>query len=143
MRSSLLCRQPGKEGRGRNCFHLILYNKEKVDPEDMSKMYNNSQIEMVATWRGQDVSETHQHHGTKNDCKPAPRRGGGLHRARGGDDQCNSKNAILKGTEWEMQQNSKIFTISRRSPTIPDQGEGRERRYQEENGLSSLQTHLQ
>ena len=75
----------------------------------MSKMYNNSQIEMVATWRGQDVSETHQHHGTKNDCKPAPRRGGGLHRARGGDDQCNSKNAILKGTEWEMQQNSKIL----------------------------------
>ena len=102
-------RQPGKEGRGRNCLHLILYNKEKVDPEDMSKMYNNSQIEMVATWRGQDVSETHQHHGTKNDCKPAPRRGGGLHRARGGDDQCNSKNAILKGTEWEMQQNSKFY----------------------------------
>ena len=64
MRSSLLCRQPGKEGRGRNCFHLILYNKEKVDPEDMSKMYNNSQIEMVATWRGQDASKPHQHHGT-------------------------------------------------------------------------------
>ena len=41
----------------------------------MSKMYNNSQTEMVATWRGQEVSETHQHHGTKNDCKPAPRQG--------------------------------------------------------------------
>ena len=65
MRSSLLCRQPGKEGRGRNCFHLILYNKEKVDHEDMSKMYNNSQIEMVATWRGQDVSKPHQHLGTE------------------------------------------------------------------------------
>ena len=62
----------------------------------------------------------------------------------------------------------KNFTISRRSPTIPDQGEGRERRYQScawapqshrgqrgtprvprreqmmgEDGLSSLQTHLQ
>jgi len=123
MRSSLLCRQPGKEGRGRNCFHLILYNKEKVDPEDMSKMYNNSQIEMVATWRGQDVSETHQHHGTKNDCKPAPRRGGGLHRARGGDDQCNSKNAILKGTEWEMQQNSKILQY----PEGPQQSQIKEK----------------
>ena len=123
MRSSLLCRQPGKEGRGRNCFHLILYNKEKVDPEDMSKMYNNSQIEMVATWRGQDVSETHQHHGTKNDCKPAPRRGGGLHRARGGDDQCNSKNAILKGTEWEMQQNSKFLQY----PEGPQQSQIKEK----------------
>ena len=50
-------------GADKNAF--LLYNKEKVDPEDMSKMYNNSQIEMVATWRGQEVSETHQHHGTK------------------------------------------------------------------------------
>ena len=58
---------------------------------------------------------------------------------------------------WSMQQQErhpeghrvgdaaelKNFTISWRPPTIPDQGEGRERRYQEENGLSSLQTHLQ
>ena len=26
--------------------------QENVDPKDMSKMYNNSQTEMVATWRG-------------------------------------------------------------------------------------------
>ena len=50
-------------GADKNAF--LLYNKENVDPEDMSKMYNNSQTEMVATWRGQDVSKPHQHHGTK------------------------------------------------------------------------------
>ena len=139
MRSSLLCRQPGKEGRGRNCFHLILYNKEKVDPEDMSKMYNNSQIEMVATWRGQDVSKPHQHHGT-------------------GMTASLPRDKATNNTEQ----------TSRRSPTTPVQGEERERRYQGcawasqshrgqrgtprvprreqmmgEDGLSSLQTHLQ
>ena len=34
-----------KERTGKDAF--LLHNKERVDPEDMSKMYNNSQIEMV------------------------------------------------------------------------------------------------
>ena len=34
---------------GADKYAFLLYNKENVDPEDMSKMYNNSQTEMVAT----------------------------------------------------------------------------------------------
>ena len=89
-------------GADKNAF--LLYNKEKVDPEDMSKMYNNSQTEMVATWRGQDVSKPHQHHGTEMTAS-LPR------------------DKATNNTEQ----------TSRRSPTTPVQGEERERRYQSES----------
>ena len=38
-----------READGADKDAFLLYNKESVDPEDMSKMYNNSQTEMLAT----------------------------------------------------------------------------------------------